>query len=106
MDIPSISPYSNAYLTIINEKRIDCYQYGNVAQRKRAVDKDFSEKLEKFGESTSAASQPPKPAAVQLVRSETADYYQNGILRRQRRCEYSDGTVQYTVSAYGCPQTK
>ena len=108
MDIPSISPYSNAYLTVINEKGINCYQFGNVAQRKRAADSNFSAKLEKYAETTRASSavSQPKPTAAQLVRSERADYYQNGILRRQRRCEYSDGTVQYTVSTYGCPQTK
>ena len=109
MDVPSVNIYSNAYLTVINERGINCYQFGNVAQRKRAADNEFSTALEKYAETTRASSavSQPKPAAAQLVLSQTQTVYdRNGRRIEQVRCQYSDGTLLFVASGYRCPQTK
>lgn len=105
MDNADANVYNSDTLVEIRNRGVDCYLYGNVAERKLAANRSLREAWDRVAGRDSNNSTTTTPSSsVSLVRQRYETYYgRNNERKRRRLCEYSDGRiVEYDNQ---CPRT-
>ena len=94
MDNADANVYNSGSLNEIRNRGVDCYLYGNVAERKRAANKSLQDAWDRVAGRDVNSSTTSPSSSVRLVQRRYETYYgRNNERRRRTLCEYSDGRI-------------